>query len=581
MHILRPPHKARRAPRSAGFTLAEVMVALVIFVFGALAIIRIFPPALGVIQNSESRSIGSRMARTTLNRFEAQPGLVPDWIYDATYDTSVPTNPRWIWNEPTIAGLATAIAPVGRVNLNAALPKGPDDLAFRDSALNYFRHIVGQRLRVQRRDNPDQLFVVTEFPYRGVAHVYVEDQVNGVRITGYTSAADPGGQLDFSDATLASTGAPFTPILGTDTTYYVTYRWMEQVNTPTGPRMQGVIDEALTLTNVTATVTVDRVFQAQDRAPTAQIIGGTVPVRFRRRVDNAATGIPRLGVVLITSGAQAGDIVSLDYDVDDWRWMVQDDTPNRLPTVGVAPTPTPIPSARSVSIPLRNVDDSQPLYGMLTGTLAGGQQVSLATAEWDWGTNQQATTPPPQPTGAQVLLRVAPRSGTVTYDVNTINVSSPQHVAPKTRTVYRTLDGWAHQLSVGARSYIPFYPSRPAAQRERWREYVWDRASYLYFPPSEAGKSIIVTYQVGSASSPPNSGIFTIEEDTIPESTGLGFAANGRVARVELTGPGGTVMTPAAILGVRGVSVRARSAWIDNGRYQQTAVADYRPLNPS
>src|SRR4051812_21890708 len=84
------PSLRRDETRRGGFTLIEVVIALAIFVFGALAIIRIFPPALGVIQNSGDRMVATNLNRTRLALYEKQSYRVPDAIVDEGTDGTLP-----------------------------------------------------------------------------------------------------------------------------------------------------------------------------------------------------------------------------------------------------------------------------------------------------------------------------------------------------------------------------------------------------------------------------------------------------------------------------------------------------------
>jgi hypothetical protein len=48
------------------------------------------------------------------------------------------------------------------------------------------------------------------------------------------------------------------------------------------------------------------------------------------------------------------------------------------------------------------------------------------------------------------------------------------------------------------------------------------------------------------------------------------------VARLFLTNPGGNNVSADSILGVQGLSIRARTAWLNNDRYNQVIVPAYR-----
>jgi hypothetical protein len=162
--------------------------------------------------------------------------------------------------------------------------------------------------------------------------------------------------------------------------------------------------------------------------------------------------------------------------------------------------------------------------------------------------------------------------------------------APRARIAYRPQNGWGVQAAVAARSYMPSVvkPTAPAVssfENEKWREYSWQSgSSYLYFQPSEAGKTVLVSYEYlsGGVHRTVRDAIVTLSPDMdkitdvalVPGFTGSG----GKVAHAELIDPNGNLdPNVTAILSVRGLSVQARTVWADNaGRYSQSVVTDYR-----
>ncbi len=670
----------RKGARVAGFTLIEIIVAIAIFLIGALAIIRIFPPALGVIQNSENRTIGTNLSRGTLATFSAQPNLVPDAVYDSalTFSTTIPDDPGGPAN-PELTDPNNEFGPVGRprwvdfdgavvgsIKDNNSLPKNERAL-IRDSALGHFRTIVGERHTVLVDDDntpantsDDRNFVLTRYPYTGVVAIYVEDRVNGVRV-------DSDGELDFSEARLASSGEAFhdenpptanppgdprRPPNDTSSTspgnlvgrrgsdgvmYYVTYRWREAVNGST-ERIQGVTDEPMYFpaNNGTATFAPPasyRVWQGRRFAATSSpddddnIIPGAVDVRFKYLISSYVASSPSpsggittnvggapsddfLGVVpLNTNAVRPGQTVSLTYTVKDWRWLVDEGAPSQIPVPDSRRDNPPMPPDTPLlarTLPVRGLDDQQTLQNtwvrslMLSTPNAGVTRISSSS----WGQQGDQTA---KGTTNQRLRQVNSKTSQVTFDV-AVNVQEPPNpataprlTAPRARTIYWTLDRWAQQMTVGARSYVPFYANTPSAtrpetERERWREYSWsdrtggsadDRYGTIYFHPSEAGKSILVNYQYLDGTTLKSAiGHFTIDEDVdridIPGfSTGYS-GASGKVSMAIITEPGSNPPAPAnvvAIISVQGLSTRARTAWLDNGRYTQAASAGYRPLD--
>ena len=240
----------RDALRRGGFTLIEVVIALAIFLFGALAIIRIFPPGLGVIQNSGDRLTAGNLNRTTLARFDKQPNLIPDAIHDYSDRDNDPTtvlasDPKW---KDSSAG-----AVVGTALRNNSLPKGTvNDLngGYEQSALGHFKNIVGER-----QSSSSSGVVLTQYPFETIT-IFNEDKVTGVRILS-------DGTLDFSQSKLASNDAVFSttaipsayrydtsdPLKVGNTVFYVSYRWLEDLTPSTPPpvdlRISGTDDEPM------------------------------------------------------------------------------------------------------------------------------------------------------------------------------------------------------------------------------------------------------------------------------------------------------------------------------------------------
>ncbi len=68
-----------------GFTLIEVLVALVVLVIGIYAMLRIFPPGYSAIETSQQRTVAAQLAEAELNRWRLQPDAIPDAIVATDY----------------------------------------------------------------------------------------------------------------------------------------------------------------------------------------------------------------------------------------------------------------------------------------------------------------------------------------------------------------------------------------------------------------------------------------------------------------------------------------------------------------
>ncbi len=540
--------------RRSGFTLIEVAIALAIFVFGALAIVQIFPPALGVIRNNEGRIAAMQLGETMLARTAGKPNSVPDAIYDG--------DAAGVWQD-------TPLAMVGTPNRNGSLPSSPLPASFTASALGRFKYIEGERHTVRVNGAGTAKWILLNHPAPAGSTIWVdqEEEIQGVQI-------DEDGKLNFTYA-IDSSGNPFvstttnrpgqqpdnksssvTDPINFNVVYYVSYKWVD------GGSIHGVIDEPIKLYDRIWTgtdgIVAQGIINTGDR-----IIPGSVKVRYRQRLGSTVLADPGAssGYYNVTDGQvldassnpvnlTAGKTYRFSYNVSDWRWLVDD---------GNVPS-----TSGSVQLPIKNLDE-QPVWGVQT-VIGDAGVPSLLT-----------------PT----LARANYKNGTVPYAGGN---------GLRYRTVYRALDGWSQQLSVAAKSYIPFYEdadfggTRPAAlPREPWREYFrTTTGNQLFFHPSEAGKTVSVSY-VTTAGVKVNNVVLTIdniESSAVPPAGFFGSydnngtpQTNDKVAYTTITDPMGNPATNvAAILSVQGLSVQARTAWQNADRYNQVIVPAYRTL---
>jgi prepilin-type N-terminal cleavage/methylation domain-containing protein len=535
--------------RRSGFTLMEVAIALAIFVFGALAIVQIFPPALGVIRNNESRVAATQLGETMLARATGKPESVPDAIFEQDSTITASDNP-YQWSD-----LPAAL--VGTPTKNNSLPAGVLPIDLDASALGRFKFIDGERHTV--RNNGTDKWVLLNHPVEQGSTVWVEqeEEIQGVQI-------DEDGKLNFAYAT-DSNGQPFRSPTVTDpvqppankdssdnVTYYVSYKWIENGVT------HGVIDDPLVVPELSWTgtdgIVAVGVIHTDDR-----IIPGSVKVRYRQRLGSTVLNgqSASAGFYDVTDGQvvdassnpvnlTAGKTYRFSYTAADWRWLVDDG--------GVAS-----PSG-TVQLPVKNLEE-QPVWSVRTGI-------------------GNASTP-----------LVAPASLT---DADRKNGTVPSGTLSgfRYRTVYRALDGWAQQLSVAAKSYIPYLDSRPASSpREHWREYFHAAGdNKLIFHPSEAGKSVLISY-VTTAGVTVNDVVLSIdniETSSVPDPGFFGTykdngvtRTNDKVAYAVITDLAGNPVTAGAvgsILSVQGLSIQARTAWQNADRYNQVIVPAYRTL---
>ncbi len=69
----------------SGFTLVEVLIALVVLMLGIYAMLRIFPRGYSALEMTQQRTIASQLAEAELNRWRLQPEAIPDAIIATDY----------------------------------------------------------------------------------------------------------------------------------------------------------------------------------------------------------------------------------------------------------------------------------------------------------------------------------------------------------------------------------------------------------------------------------------------------------------------------------------------------------------
>lgn len=548
------------SPRRSGFTLIEVAIALAIFVIGALAIIRVFPGLLGVVQTSGEKVAATNMNRARLAEYDNRPGLVPE----ATYDDPAAT-PSW----PS-GGIQTG-STVGSVRRNNAVPRG--FLNYGTSAYGHFMHIRGEKARV----SPSGNFLILNNSCTGVYSVYADDDMRGVQLKSdgtldFTNARlasdDSAVPLDTADNNLPGPSPAYRYTAGTpqvdDVMYYVTYGYRDASG-----ELWRCEDEPFYIPPTPASVpTVQAVNNSL-----GTVIPGEVTLHIRRRLQFSDT--PAVSDELVAgcisktagSGWAANQNVSVDYEVKDWRWMNVEGELSRTSYVGddnnvkdlANPTPTPPQELYAFDLPIKRVDD---------GFEGPGGTVPLYALMWDDTHVDTGKWSVDNPT--DIVKDVAYRRGEVALDKNSFT-------APRTRITYRTLDNWAQQTNVAAKSYL-LCDAENSLVDERWRYYAVS-GSNLYFRPSEAGKTVRVSYtiNVGGTDVQVRDRLVVIEDDLVSgTSLPAKLQEDSLVSTVELTDLAGNVGTIKSVQSVRGASIQVRTAWLNGDRFVETSLMGYR-----
>ena len=542
---------ASASRRRGGFTLLEVAVALVIFVIGSVSIIRLFPPALSLIEESSDRSTALGLNGGLLAKLANQPELIPDAIYNDDPGTPFQYKPY-------------SSSQLGSSRLNGSLPTIPIGNAepeFGQSSLGNYKCVSGER----HTTSLSSTYVLARFPFSNLKS-YSEDEVEGVKMT-------TTGDLDFTSATLKSTGAsianlgnPNVPdathfwVDGStvaDTTFYVTYHWTDASN-----YVWGVVDEPV---HYPSAATPANAPSVKSDATLKPVIGPVV-VRVRSLLANVTTASPTGYLSLAAAGATPGSVVGLDYEVLDWRNLVVDSQTTNL---------NPSTSFATVRLPVGHLDEAQPTY-LHAMVDDGSAAVNLVDSNAPTGASVSLQNP--LQSTPNTTTRAAERDGTVTFQVDQ---AKPIRAA---RVTYRNVDNWTQQVSVACRSYKPVTTATVAASQEVWRDYYLDGATLL-FKPSEVGKSVYVTYtyNTGGGDVTLRRRLFTIRNTQTGNPGGSPWSAadldGNMVAQLILTdNAGGNLGTTQvkAVNEVLGASIQVRTAWISANHYSQTANSSFR-----
>ncbi|MHB0912429.1 MAG: prepilin-type N-terminal cleavage/methylation domain-containing protein [Armatimonadota bacterium] len=113
------------ARREEGMSLIEVLVALVVFTIGILAVVRIFPGGFVAVKHTENQALADRLAQGELERWQRRAANLPDGIL--AYDNN---------------GVLTGDTDPDNMDVLAGLPVGADPSLYSD--VNKFRHIEGE-----------------------------------------------------------------------------------------------------------------------------------------------------------------------------------------------------------------------------------------------------------------------------------------------------------------------------------------------------------------------------------------------------------------------------------------------------
>ena len=536
-------------PRSArrGFSLIEVAIALVIFVIGALAIIKIFPGALKVIGNNGNQQIAMNLNRDVAARLKTD-GSVPGQTFNIavnddgtlqwttfgnTDHTADYINPSK--TKVTEKGDIPASV-IGVPRFNATLPTTEDiNTQSGQSALSRFRGIIGEQepfFFITQTDGTKVYYSETQFPISlekingGTKDLLLPPTISR-EYTVQNARIDKQGRLSFADATLIDAKGNVQSLTYiksiTDTNdpdygkadlpagsmLYVSYRYRNTAGNVWGVKEEAVpIATALTYpystpitVNPPTTTRGTRSVYDSNNAATTGAVAEAIDVRVKQIIGVGAfgpAGSPAFGdtnypTIEQVTQARCGLVrlpsavsapVSIDY-VADWSWLMQKALLSLTPDEE-RPVITGY-SYRQIVLGAPLIEDQTPVgvYSVLQDPYAI-QPLYLSR----FGTDNPTPDPATGNSGLMTPTESELRSGKLTYSV--VNTPTPptSNKELKALVAYRTRDSWAQQLSVAANSYKPFVGN----DAEPWRDYYLGDDNYLYFHAGEAGKTISISY---------------------------------------------------------------------------------------
>ncbi len=133
-----------RSQRRLGTTLVEVLVVIVVFLVGILAVIQIFPKGFQLLLLTRNKSVASQLARDQMEQLAARPEQLPEAIVSAHY-----SNGNLIIDaskDPSDLGpVGSSLAADGSVSDSGGNVLGNWQL---NSGSNNFRRIIGEGRRV-------------------------------------------------------------------------------------------------------------------------------------------------------------------------------------------------------------------------------------------------------------------------------------------------------------------------------------------------------------------------------------------------------------------------------------------------
>jgi hypothetical protein len=340
-----------RARLIAGTTLVEVLVVIVVFLVGILAIVQIFPKGFQILLQSRNTSVATALSRDEIERLKSRPEQLPEAIVALYPDGSIDTG-----RSPLDLGPAgTSILQNGALRIGN-VTRG-DWMRF--SGTNATRHVIGEGRRVPA----PRLVGANQLYYGGLLVLQFNpvDTISGTGIQAYGNDLNvrlgdwnPTENRNDYDAFLLNPGGAASLKVSssrqTPDRPYTYYRvsFSGYVQTPAGYLRRDFTGLRMRVPNTQAGRDANENYPLEEVALQAVVpgtLGAVDPstVRVRREYEPIPNNSnwsdddvyefkildPQLGVLLFHPSAHAASVprangreplqARVDYDVLDWR----------------------------------------------------------------------------------------------------------------------------------------------------------------------------------------------------------------------------------------------------------------------
>lgn len=508
-----------------GFTLVEVLVALVILGVGVYASIAIFPTGFAAMEYNRHLTTAARLAQSEVQRWKDRASALPDAI--------VARNPA--------TGVVTTNFNPTRLVFNAANPNWQPDAVWLP------RTVIGETVMVpSARGLPNYevpTYVLTMSPLApgaGAADLVVYSTPYH-ELDDRTDLSSTGDRQQFYVDITSGDVFFDTPAASIERRVRIEYQYYRAERTGgviTGQTIVSVVNDPPSPAVLPAGINQLTVSAAAD-ADFQGIVPGTMRVyqAFRWVTDAAelpleegefyAPASALVTGVLQFAEQDAGRTVKVDYQVADWQILREEKTLGADGRMQL--TCAPVKQATDDSPRNPNAQYLDVVSGRQIAVVA----VNVNTGEALYGSTDVTETPLGAYAGS---FKVDYLTGVCTF---VDGAAGAGRVGGTWRVMYRSLDEWTLQVAKAADYYVA---SGTAAARA---DQTYTLAgSTLTFAPCEADKMICMdyTYNDGGVRTPIDSALFHLDENSELQIPNL-----------------------LSIEAVRGVSLQVRAIWVGRG----------------